>query len=67
MAVALLLQARDAVFRAYDELGIRANCSGHVIHKPFADTIPFTERFLTDELTAEMDALKADRGTSLYG
>ncbi len=55
------------MFRAYDELGIRANCSGHVIHKPFADTIPFTERFLTDELRAETDALETDRGTPLYG
>ena len=51
------MQALDAVFRAYGELGIRANVSGHVINKPFADTIPFTERFLTDELKAEMDAL----------
>lgn len=39
-----------AMFRAYDESGIRANCSGHVINRPFAETLPYAERFLPDDL-----------------
>lgn len=39
-----------AVFRAYDDAGIRANCSGHVINKQFMDTLPYARRFLSDEL-----------------
>ena len=51
------MRALDAVFRAYDDLGIRANVSGHVINKPFADTLPLTERFLGDDLKAKMGTL----------
>ena len=39
-----------AVFRAYEDAGIRANCSGHVINKRFLDTLPYARRFLSDEL-----------------
>ncbi|HWF35489.1 MAG TPA: amidohydrolase, partial [Solirubrobacteraceae bacterium] len=39
-----------ALFGAYDESGIRANCSGHVINRPFADTLPYAERFLPEDL-----------------
>ena len=39
-----------AVFRAYEDAGIRANCSGHVINKQFTDTLPYARRFLSDEL-----------------
>lgn len=39
-----------AVFRAYEDAGIRANCSGHMINKPFMDTLPYARRFLSDEL-----------------
>ncbi|MDQ6778980.1 MAG: amidohydrolase [Actinomycetota bacterium] len=39
-----------ALFGAYQESGIRANCSGHVINRPFADTLPYAERFLPDDL-----------------
>jgi cytosine/adenosine deaminase-related metal-dependent hydrolase len=39
-----------AVFRAYEDAGIRANCSGHVINKQFMDTLPYARRFLSDEL-----------------
>lgn len=39
-----------AVFRAYGDAGIRANCSGHVINKQFMDTLPYARRFLSDEL-----------------
>jgi cytosine/adenosine deaminase-related metal-dependent hydrolase len=40
----------SALFGAYEEAGIRANCSGHVINRPFGDTLPYSERFLPDEL-----------------
>ncbi|ROS23248.1 guanine deaminase [Rathayibacter sp. PhB127] len=39
-----------AVFDAYDEIGIRANISGHVISKPFFETMPFLEEYLPAEL-----------------
>ena len=39
-----------AVFRAYEDAGIRANCSGHVINKQFMDTLPYARRFLSEEL-----------------
>jgi cytosine/adenosine deaminase-related metal-dependent hydrolase len=46
------LERLGAMFDAYEEAGIRANCSGHVINKPFAETLPYAERFLPDELSA---------------
>lgn len=39
-----------ATFQAYEELGIRANCSGHMINKPFTDTIPYANELLPREL-----------------
>lgn len=44
------LSALGAVFKAYEELGIRANCSGHIINKPFTDTIAYAEELLPAEL-----------------
>ena len=43
-----------AVFGAYDEVGIRANVSGHVINVPFLDTLPFVTRWLPDEIVREV-------------
>jgi 5-methylthioadenosine/S-adenosylhomocysteine deaminase len=45
-----------AVFRAYDDAGIRANCSGHMINKPFLETLPFAQRFLPPDLVELVDA-----------
>lgn len=39
-----------ALFSAYEEAGIRANCSGHMINKQFLDTLPYARDFLPDEL-----------------
>jgi cytosine/adenosine deaminase-related metal-dependent hydrolase len=47
----------EAVFQAYDDLGIRANVSGHIINRPFSETIPFTEEYLSEELQAEVAAM----------
>ncbi|MHB8692616.1 MAG: amidohydrolase family protein [Solirubrobacteraceae bacterium] len=46
------LDRLGAMFSAYEESGIRANCSGHVINKPFAETLPYADQFLPDELSA---------------
>lgn len=39
-----------AVFDAYDEIGIRANISGHVISRPFHETMPFVAEYLPPEI-----------------
>lgn len=39
-----------SVFRAYDEIGMRANVSGHVINRPFFETIPYLEESLPEKL-----------------
>jgi cytosine/adenosine deaminase-related metal-dependent hydrolase len=39
-----------ALFGAYEQAGIRANCSGHVINRPFMDTLPYASQFLPDDL-----------------
>jgi len=49
----------DAVFQAYDDVGLRATISGHVVDRPFLDTIPFTREFVDPALAAEADALGA--------
>lgn len=36
----------DAVVRAYEQIGIRANVSGHVVNKPFLETFPFVDSML---------------------
>ena len=45
-----------AAFQAYDDLGIRANVSGHIINRPFSETIPFTDELLPDDLKAKVAA-----------
>lgn len=49
----------DAVFQAYDDVGLRATISGHVVDRPFLDTIPFTREFVAPSLAAQADALGA--------
>jgi 5-methylthioadenosine/S-adenosylhomocysteine deaminase len=50
------LEQLGAVFAAYDDAGIRANVSGHIIDRPFIDTIPFARETLPPELTARVMA-----------
>jgi cytosine/adenosine deaminase-related metal-dependent hydrolase len=40
------LEQLAAVFRAYGDIGMRANVSGHVINRPFFETIPYLEEAL---------------------
>ncbi|MEM6388532.1 MAG: amidohydrolase [Pseudomonadota bacterium] len=49
----------DAVFQAYDDVGLRATISGHVVDRPFLDTIPFTREFVDPALAAKADAIGA--------
>lgn len=42
-----------AVFDGYEETGIRANISGHVISKPFFDTMPFVKDYLPASVIQE--------------
>ena len=51
------LESLDAVMSAYEECGIRANCSGHIVNKPFIDTLPFVDEVLPAKLLAELRAL----------
>ncbi|MET0303316.1 MAG: amidohydrolase family protein, partial [Microbacteriaceae bacterium] len=44
----------DALVDAYDEIGIRANVSGHIINKPFVDTLPFVGELLDGDLLEQV-------------
>lgn len=46
-----------AVFDAYDEVGVRANISGHIISKPFTDTLPFMDEYLPPAVAAQVRTL----------
>ena len=48
------------MFRAYDDIGMRANVSGHVINRPFFETIPYLEESLPDRLKQKFLASAAD-------
>jgi 5-methylthioadenosine/S-adenosylhomocysteine deaminase len=44
------LEQLGSVFRAYGDIGMRANVSGHVINRPFFETIPYLEDTLPERL-----------------
>jgi 5-methylthioadenosine/S-adenosylhomocysteine deaminase len=44
------LDQLGAVFGAYEQIGMRANISGHVINRPFFETIPYLEETLPQRL-----------------
>jgi cytosine/adenosine deaminase-related metal-dependent hydrolase len=46
------MDALDAVFRGYEDIGIRANCSGNIVNRPYIDTLPFVEEVLPPDLLA---------------
>lgn len=52
------MDALHAVFDAYDEIGIRANVSGHIINRPFIDTVPFMREYLPSDLADEVSKIK---------
>ncbi|CEA04303.1 amidohydrolase [Pseudomonas saudimassiliensis] len=45
----------NAAVEAYDDIGIRATVSGHMIDKPYLDTIPFSREFLPASCQAQLD------------
>lgn len=45
-----------AVVDAYEAIGIRANVSGHVINRPFVDTLPFVVDWLPDDVVRQVRA-----------
>lgn len=52
----------EAVFQAYEDVGLRATISGHVVDRPFLDTIPFARELVPAGLQAEADALGSADG-----
>ena len=51
------MEALGATFKAYGDLGIRANVSGHIINKRFTDTIPYANELLPKELLRRVDSI----------
>jgi 5-methylthioadenosine/S-adenosylhomocysteine deaminase len=51
------MDALTAAFQAYDDLGMRANVSGHIINKPFTDTIPYATEILPKDLLERVNKL----------
>ena len=51
------MEALSAAFQAYDDLGMRANVSGHIINKPFTDTIPYATEVLPKDLLEKVNKL----------
>lgn len=47
----------QAVFDAYDDLGIRANVSGHVINRPYLDTLPYSHEIFPEEVRREFHSV----------
>jgi 5-methylthioadenosine/S-adenosylhomocysteine deaminase len=47
----------EAVFDAYEEVGIRAGVSGAVINKPYLDTLPYTDEIFPEELRREFHSV----------
>jgi len=46
-----------AAVQAYDDIGMRATVSGHMIDKSFLDTIPFTREYVPAAVQAKLEAL----------
>jgi 5-methylthioadenosine/S-adenosylhomocysteine deaminase len=55
------LEQLGQVFQAYDDVGMRANVSGHIIDRPFLDTIPFAHEMVPADLRAKAGALPPPR------
>jgi 5-methylthioadenosine/S-adenosylhomocysteine deaminase len=51
------MELLGAAFQAYDDIGIRATVSAHVVDKNFLDTIPFTREMVPQHLQDEVNKL----------
>ncbi|MFD9663092.1 amidohydrolase family protein [Rhodococcus sp. NPDC059968] len=47
------MDALDAVFRGYEDIGLRANCSGNIVNRHYIDTIPFANEVLPADFLAQ--------------
>jgi 5-methylthioadenosine/S-adenosylhomocysteine deaminase len=47
----------EAVFQAYEDVGLRATISGHIVDRRFLDTVPFARELVPAGLQADADAL----------
>src|SRR5690554_5478667 len=47
----------NAAVQAYDDIGIRATVSGHMIDRPYMDTIPFSREFLPAECQTRLEQM----------
>ncbi|MEH6719597.1 MAG: amidohydrolase [Aurantimonas endophytica] len=52
------LELMGAAIDAYDDVGIRATVSAHVVNRNFLDTIPFTRDYVPAHLQEEIDAIQ---------
>jgi len=50
------METLGSVFQAYEDAGIRANVSGHVIDRPIVATIPYLEEVMPDDLWRQVTA-----------
>lgn len=48
----------EAVFEAYDDLGIRANVTGHVMNKHYLDSLPYTDEIFPEEVRRELRSVE---------
>src|SRR5690606_2970352 len=51
------LSQLNAAVLAYDDNGIRSTVSGHMIDRPYMDTIPFSREFLPSECQTRLEQL----------
>ncbi|MCM2504138.1 amidohydrolase [Aureimonas altamirensis] len=51
------LELMGAAIDAYDDVGIRATVSAHVVNRNFLDTIPFTRDYVSQDLQDEIGRL----------
>lgn len=51
------LSQLNAAVQAYDDIGIRATVSGHMIDRPYMDTIPFSREFLPAECQTRLEQM----------
>jgi 5-methylthioadenosine/S-adenosylhomocysteine deaminase len=47
------IELLGAVFRGYEDVGIRASCSGHIIDRAYVDSLPYAEEVLPPDVLHE--------------
>jgi 5-methylthioadenosine/S-adenosylhomocysteine deaminase len=52
------MEQLDAVFQAYDDLGIRANVTGHIVNKPYFASLPYADEIFPEKVRRSFAAMK---------